>query len=67
MVVYGVRLCEATWYNTIAEFPCAVGRHHLFADSRAAASFTLLFIIEHLTIGPPIDWNGKADAPAAFD
>ena len=33
MVVYGVRLCEATWQNTIAEFPCLVGRHRLFADS----------------------------------
>ena len=32
MMVYGIKLCQATWYNTIAEFPVPVGRHHLLAD-----------------------------------
>ena len=33
MVVYGGKLVEATWYNTIADFPFAVGRRDLSADS----------------------------------
>ena len=32
MIVWGARLVEVTWYNTIARFPVPVGRRHLSAD-----------------------------------
>ncbi len=52
MVVYGIRLCEATWYNTIAEFPfLSVGV--VYSPIPLGGAFTLLFIIEHLAIGRP--------------
>ncbi len=52
MVVYGIRLCEATWLNTIAEFPfLSVG--FVYSPIPIGGAFTLLFIIEHLTIGRP--------------
>ena len=52
MIVYGYRLCEATWNNTIAEFPLLrVGI--VYSPIPLGAIFTLLFIIEHLTIGRP--------------
>jgi TRAP-type C4-dicarboxylate transport system permease small subunit len=52
MVVYGVRLCEATWLNTIAEFPfLSVG--FVYSPIPIGGAITLLFIIEHLTIGRP--------------
>ncbi len=52
MVVYGIKLCEATWYNTIAEFPSlSVGV--VYSPIPLGGAFTLLFIIEHLTIGRP--------------
>ena len=52
MIVYGYRLCEATWQNTIAEFPfLRVGL--VYSAIPIGGVFTLLFIIEHLTIGRP--------------
>src|SRR5450759_530819 len=52
MVVYGIRLCQATWYNTIAEFPfLSVGV--VYSPIPLGGALTLLFIIEHLTIGRP--------------
>src|SRR5882672_4460339 len=52
MVVYGIRLCDATWHNTIAEFPfLSVGV--VYSPIPLGGAFTLLFIIEHLTIGRP--------------
>jgi TRAP-type C4-dicarboxylate transport system permease small subunit len=52
MVVYGYFLCEATWNNTIAEFPwLRVGI--AYSPIPVGGFFTLLFIIEHLTIGRP--------------
>ncbi len=66
MVIYGVGLVEATWYNSIAEFPwLSVGVTYL--PIPCGGVITLLFATERLMLGPPIDWNGKADAPAAFD
>lgn len=66
MVIYGVGLVEATWYNSIAEFPwLSVGVTYL--PIPCGGAITLLFVAERLMLGPPIDWNGKADAPAAFD
>jgi TRAP-type C4-dicarboxylate transport system permease small subunit len=52
MVVYGYYLCEATWNNTIAEFPwLRVGI--VYSAIPIGGFFTLLFIIEQLTIGRP--------------
>jgi TRAP-type C4-dicarboxylate transport system permease small subunit len=52
MIVYGIKLCEATWLNTIAEFPfLSVGV--VYSPIPFGGVFTLLFIIEHLTIGRP--------------
>jgi TRAP-type C4-dicarboxylate transport system permease small subunit len=52
MVVYGIKLCQATWQNSIAEFPfLSVGL--VYSPIPIGGVFTLLFIIEHLTIGRP--------------
>jgi TRAP-type C4-dicarboxylate transport system permease small subunit len=52
MVVYGYKLCVATWNNTIAEFP-ALRVGIVYSPIPFGGAFTLLFIIEHLTIGRP--------------
>ena len=52
MVVYGYKLCVATWNNTIAEFP-ALRVGIVYSPIPCGGVFTLLFIIEHLTIGRP--------------
>jgi TRAP-type C4-dicarboxylate transport system permease small subunit len=52
MIVYGIKLCEATWNNSIAEFPfLSVGL--VYTPIPIGGFITLLFIIEHLTIGRP--------------
>jgi len=52
MVIYGIKLCDATWQNTIAEFPfLSVGL--VYSPIPIGGAFTLAFIIEHLTIGRP--------------
>jgi TRAP-type C4-dicarboxylate transport system permease small subunit len=54
MTVWGARLVEATWYNTIAEFPVlSVGVTYLPIPIGGAC--LLLFIIERLLIGAPHD------------
>lgn len=54
MIIYGIKLCEATWQNSIAEFPfLSVGV--VYSPIPIGGLFTLLFIIEHLTIGRPGD------------
>jgi TRAP-type C4-dicarboxylate transport system permease small subunit len=65
MVVYGIKLCQATWQNTIAEFPfLSVGV--VYSPIPIGGALTLLFIIEHLMIGRPA---AEADAHtlAPFD
>jgi len=52
MVIYGISLCQATWNNTIAEFP-ALRVGIVYSPIPFGGAFTLLFIIEHLTIGRP--------------
>jgi TRAP-type C4-dicarboxylate transport system permease small subunit len=52
MVIYGFKLCVATWNNTIAEFP-ALRVGIVYSPIPFGGAFTLLFIIEHLTIGRP--------------
>jgi TRAP-type C4-dicarboxylate transport system permease small subunit len=54
MVVYGFSLCQATWENTIADFPwLRVGI--AYSPIPLGGLLTLLFIIEHLTIGRPAE------------
>jgi TRAP-type C4-dicarboxylate transport system permease small subunit len=61
MMVYGYRLCQATWENSIAEFPwLRVGI--AYSPIPMGGFLTLLFIIEHLTIGRPA---AEADPHAA--
>jgi TRAP-type C4-dicarboxylate transport system permease small subunit len=66
MAIKGAALCEATWSNTIADFPSlSVGVVYL--PIPIGGAILLLFVIEHLTIGPPVDTVGDAHATAAFD
>ena len=52
MIKWGVLLVEATWQNTIAEFPeLSVGVTYL--PIPAAGVVTLLFVIERLWLGDP--------------
>jgi TRAP-type C4-dicarboxylate transport system permease small subunit len=64
MVVYGTRLVETTWQNTIAEFPAlSVGVTYLPIPIGAAV--LLLFVIERLLIGAPL--SNSTSSSVAFD
>ena len=67
MLVYGIGLVQATWYNSIADFPfLSVGVTYL--PIPAGGAITLAFIVEHLLIGaPPIPGFDDPEAPAAFE
>ena len=50
MIIYGIKLVEATWFNTIADFPdLSVGVTYL--PIPIGGVFLLLFVIERITIG----------------
>jgi len=52
MVIYGTGLVEATWYNTIGDFPfLSVGITYL--PIPVGGILLLLFVVERLLIGPP--------------
>ncbi len=54
MAFYGEKLVEATWQNTIADFPAlSVGVTYLPIPIGGAILF--LFVLERLLIGPPLD------------
>ena len=63
MVVWGVRLVEATWHQVIAEFPAlSVGITYL--PIPIGGVVTLLFIVERLLIGrPPQEADWRISAP----
>jgi TRAP-type C4-dicarboxylate transport system permease small subunit len=67
MLGWGTRLVEATWHNSIADFPfLSTGITYLPIPIGGAILF--LFVVEHLTLGPPPDTGDDAHAPpAAFD
>ena len=66
MVVKGTGLVDATWSNSIADFPfLLVGVTYL--PIPIGGFILLMFVIEHVTIGRPIDTSGDAHQPAAFD
>src|SRR5215472_11394866 len=61
MVVYGEKLVDATWYNTIADFPAlSVGVTYL--PIPIGGAILLLFVIERVVFGmPPV--AAHADTP----
>lgn len=62
MIIYGVKLCQTTWNNTIADFPfLSVGV--VYSAIPFGGALTLLFIIEHLTIGRPAGADGDPHLP----
>ncbi len=65
MIVYGYKLCVATWNNTIAEFP-ALRVGIVYSPIPFGGVFTLLFIIEHMTVGRPAH-DAKRDEVAPFE
>ena len=52
MLFYGIQLCIATRFSTMAEFP-AVSVAVVYAPIPLAGLLTLLFIIEKVWVGPP--------------
>ena len=61
MVVYGERLCAATWYQAIADFPSlSVGVTYL--PIPIGGAITLALVLERLLIGPP-PARAEAGAP----
>jgi TRAP-type C4-dicarboxylate transport system permease small subunit len=62
MIVWGARLVEATWNQSIAEFPfLRTGITYLPIPIGGAV--TLLFIAERLSIGPPPQRDWRIAAP----
>ena len=52
MLIYGVRLVEVTWYNTIPDFPSlSVGVTYL--PIPIGGALLLLFVVERLMFGTP--------------
>ena len=63
MIVWGFRLCDATWGQSIADFPAlSVGVTYL--PIPIGGFCLLLFVIEHLLLGPPPE---EAGAVTPFD
>jgi TRAP-type C4-dicarboxylate transport system permease small subunit len=61
MTVYGASLVDATWHNTIADFPAlSVGVTYLPIPIGGAILF--LFVLERLILGPPFDTIPDAHA-----
>ena len=66
MTVYGAKLVEATWQNSIADFPfLSVGLTYL--PIPAGGAILLLFVIEHVLIGPPPDADPEHHEPVPID
>jgi TRAP-type C4-dicarboxylate transport system permease small subunit len=61
MLVYGTKLVDATWYNTIADFPfLSVGVTYL--PIPIGGAFLFLFVIERVLLGMPPDPEGAGAA-----
>jgi len=52
LLIYGARLCEATWQQSLAEFP-DLRQGIVYLPIPIAGALTLLFLIERLWLGPP--------------
>ena len=61
MVMWGLRLVQTTWFQSIAEFPI-VSAGMAYLPIPVGGAVTLLFVIERLSIGPPppADWRTAA-------
>jgi len=60
MAMYGASLVEATWHNTIGDFPfLSVGVTYL--PIPIGGLFLLLFVVERVLIGPPAVAIASAD------
>jgi TRAP-type C4-dicarboxylate transport system permease small subunit len=61
MAIYGAKLVDATWHNTIADFPAlSVGVTYLPIPIGGAILF--LFVLERLILGPPFEEIPSAHA-----
>lgn len=66
MIVWGGRLVEVTWYNTIADFPfLSVGVTYL--PIPVGGVCLLLFVIERIFLGAPMDPLAQHPQAAPFD
>ena len=66
MVIWGERLVEVTWHNSIGDFPfLSVGVTYLPIPLGGAC--LLLFVIERIFLGVPPDPIGKHSEPAPFE
>jgi TRAP-type C4-dicarboxylate transport system permease small subunit len=66
MVIWGERLVEVTWHNSIADFPfLSVGVTYLPIPVGGAC--LLLFILERILLGAPPDPIARPPEAAAFD
>ena len=66
MIVWGERLVEVTWHNTIADFPfLSVGVTYL--PIPIGGLCLLLFIIERIFLGLPPDPIGRHREQVSFD
>jgi TRAP-type C4-dicarboxylate transport system permease small subunit len=62
MIVYGYKLVEATWQNSIDEFPgLSVGLTYTPIPLGGVA--LLLFVLERIFIGEPVDEFERSPAP----
>jgi len=66
MIVYGEKLVEVTWHNTIADFPfLSTGLTYL--PIPVGGVCLLFFIVERIFLGPPPDPIGQHRAGPSFD
>jgi TRAP-type C4-dicarboxylate transport system permease small subunit len=66
MIVWGEKLVEVTWHNTIGDFPfLSVGITYLPIPLGGVC--LLLFIIERIFLGPPADPIGQHPEAAPFE
>jgi len=66
MIVWGVQLCQITWYQVIAEFPfLSVGLTYL--PIPLGGVITMLFVIERVWIGKPPPGSFIYREPASAD
>jgi TRAP-type C4-dicarboxylate transport system permease small subunit len=66
MIVWGAKLVEVTWHNTIADFPfLSVGITYL--PIPIGGAFLLLFIIERIFLGIPPEAMPEALEATPFD
>jgi TRAP-type C4-dicarboxylate transport system permease small subunit len=66
MIIWGARLVEVTWHNTIADFPfLSVGVTYL--PIPIGGFFLLLFIIERIFLGLPPEARPQEQEVTPFD